>query len=99
MQRRLAAILVADVVGFSRLMGADEAGTLGHLKACEAEVIEPLVDRHAGRIVKRMGDGFLVEFASAVNAVECAAAGQAATHDAGDDIAVVVVERRAQNLL
>ena len=71
MERKLAAILAADVVGYSRLMGADEAGTLARLKACEAEVIEPAVGGHGGRIVKRMGDGYLVEFASVVAAVEC----------------------------
>ena len=78
MERRLAAILAADVVGYSALMGADEAGTLAHLKTCESEVIEPLVARFKGRIVKRMGDGYLVEFASVVAAVECALAWQAA---------------------
>ena len=77
MERRLAAILAADVVGYSRLMGVDEAGTLARLKACEAEVIEPAVSRHGGRIVKRMGDGYLVEFASVVAAAECALAWQA----------------------
>lgn len=72
MKRRLAAILAADVVGYSRLMGKDEMGTLAALKACEAEVIDPTVDNHNGRIFKRMGDGFLVVFGSAVDAVECA---------------------------
>lgn len=72
MQRRLAAILAADVVGYSRLMNKDEAGTLAALKACEAEVIEPIVEKHNGRIFKRMGDGYLAEFASAVDLVECA---------------------------
>jgi len=70
--RRLAAILVADVVGFSRMMEADEAGTLALLKRRRSEVIEPLVHSHNGRIVKLMGDGVLLEFASAVAAVECA---------------------------
>ncbi len=60
-------------------MGADEAGTLAALKACETEVIEPVVERHGGRIVKRMGDGYLVEFASVVAAVECALTWQAGT--------------------
>jgi adenylate cyclase len=72
MKRRLAAILAADVVGYSRLMSKDEAGTLAALKACEAEVIEPTVAKHNGRIFKRMGDGYLAEFASAVDLVECA---------------------------
>ena len=76
MERRLAAILAADVVGYSRLMGEDEAGTLACLKACETGVIEPAVAGHGGRIVKRMGDGYLVEFASVVAAVECAMAWQ-----------------------
>ena len=71
-QRRLAAILAADVVGYSRLMGADEAGTLAVLKARRAEVLQPIVAKHRGRVVKLMGDGVLVEFASAVDAVECA---------------------------
>jgi len=81
MERRLAAILAADVVGYTRLMGEDEAGTLARLKACEAEFVEPTVDRHGGRIFKRMGDGYLVEFASVVAAVECALAWQAETRD------------------
>jgi TolB-like protein/class 3 adenylate cyclase/Tfp pilus assembly protein PilF len=71
-QRRLAAILAADVVGYSRLMEQDEAGTLGALKARRKEVLEPLVARHQGRIFKVTGDGVLVEFGSAVNAVQCA---------------------------
>ncbi len=70
--RRLAAILAADVVGFSRLMEADEAGTLAALKARRKNVLEPLVAKHSGRIFKTTGDGVLVEFASAVNAVQCA---------------------------
>ena len=72
MERKLAAILAADVVGYSRLMGKDEAGTLVALKACEVSVIEPTIARHNGRIFKRMGDGYLAEFASAVDVVECA---------------------------
>jgi adenylate cyclase len=71
-QRRLAAILVADVVGYSRLMQLDEAGTLTTLKARRTEILQPLIAKHRGRIVKLMGDGVLVEFASAVNAVNCA---------------------------
>ena len=71
-QRRLAAILAADVVGYSRLMEQDEAGTLAVLKDRRKSVLEPLVAEHQGRIVKVMGDGVLVEFASAVNAVSCA---------------------------
>jgi adenylate cyclase len=71
-QRRLAAILAADVVGFSRLMEQDESGALATLKARRKEVLEPLVTRHQGRIFKITGDGVLVEFGSAVNAVQCA---------------------------
>ena len=76
MERKLAAILSADVVGYSRLMGEDEAGTFALLKARRKEIFQPLVARHGGRIVKLMGDGALVEFASAVAAVECAVAVQ-----------------------
>jgi adenylate cyclase len=71
-ERRLAAILVADVVGFSRLVGADEAGTLARLAALRRDIVDPSVARHAGRLFKQTGDGFLVEFASAVQAVTCA---------------------------
>jgi adenylate cyclase len=70
-QRRLAAILAADVVGYSKLIGVDEAGTLATLKRRWAQILEPLVREHNGRVVKFMGDGVLVEFPSAVNAVEC----------------------------
>src|SRR5512143_3429042 len=77
-QRRLAAILVADVVGYSRLMQLDEAGTLAALKSRRSEILQPVVSTHHGRIVKLMGDGVLVEFASAVNAVACAVEIQAA---------------------
>jgi adenylate cyclase len=72
LQRRLAAILSADVVGYSRLMGIDEPGTLARLKAMRRELIDPLIAAHSGRTVKLMGDGALVEFASAVDAVTCA---------------------------
>ncbi len=72
MERRLAAILAADVVGYSRLMGADEAGTLARLKALRRDCIDPMIAQHRGRIVKLMGDGALVEFASIVDAVRCA---------------------------
>jgi TolB-like protein/class 3 adenylate cyclase/cytochrome c-type biogenesis protein CcmH/NrfG len=73
-ERKLAAILAADVVGYSRLVGGDEAGTIARLKALRKELIEPLIDDYHGRVVKLMGDGALVEFASAVDAVECAVA-------------------------
>jgi adenylate cyclase len=71
-QRRLAAILAADVVGYSRLMAADEAGALAALKERRKRILDPLLAQYQGRIVKVMGDGVLVEFASAVNAVQCA---------------------------
>jgi adenylate cyclase len=71
-ERRLAAILAADVVGYSRLMGLDEEGTLAVLKAHRRDIIDPTISDHRGRIVKTMGDGFLVEFASAVDAARCA---------------------------
>jgi class 3 adenylate cyclase len=64
-ERRLAAILAADVAGYSRLMGADEEGTLARLKAHRREMIDPKIKEHKGRIVKTTGDGILVEFASA----------------------------------
>src|SRR5688572_33393704 len=70
--RRLAAILAADIAGYSRLMAADEVGTLEALKACRREVVDPAIAEHKGRIVKTTGDGMLVEFASAVDAVTCA---------------------------
>ncbi|RWO08090.1 MAG: hypothetical protein EOS07_17095 [Mesorhizobium sp.] len=72
MERRLAAILAVDVVGFSRLMEVDEAGTLAALKIRRKEVLRPLIAKHRGRIFKVAGDGVLVEFASAGNAVQCA---------------------------
>ena len=74
--RRLAAILAADVAGYSRLIGEDEAGTLGRLKAARARVIDPAIAEHRGRIVKTTGDGLLVEFASVVDALRCATAWQ-----------------------
>jgi adenylate cyclase len=73
-ERKLAAILAADVVGYSRLIGADETGTLSRLKTLRQEFIDPTIAEHRGRIVKLMGDGALVEFASVVDAVECGVA-------------------------
>src|ERR1700730_18102348 len=70
--RRLAAILAADLVGYSRLMGIDEEGTLERLKAHRRELIDPKIGEHHGRIVKTTGDGMLVEFPSVVDAVKCA---------------------------
>ena len=72
MPRRLAAILAADVVGYSRLMEHDEPGTLAALKAHRTNVIDPKIMEHEGRIVKLTGDGILAEFPSVVNAVACA---------------------------
>src|SRR5205807_5333670 len=73
-ERRLAAVLAADVAGYSRLMGADEVGTLAVLKAVRSELVDPEIAEHKGRIVKTTGDGMLVEFASSVDAVTCAIA-------------------------
>jgi adenylate cyclase len=70
--RRLAAILAADVAGYSRLMGADEEGTHERLQAHFAEAVHPKIAEHRGRVVKNTGDGFLAEFASVVDAVRCA---------------------------
>src|SRR6202040_1391816 len=76
--RRLAAILAADVAGYSRLMEADEEGTLERLKALRRELVDPKIAQHHGRIVKSTGDGLLVEFPSVVDAVRCAVAAQQA---------------------
>jgi len=70
--RRLAAILAADVTGYSRLIGADEGGTLECLKALRRELLEPKIAEHNGRLVKTTGDGLLVEFGSVVDALRCA---------------------------
>src|SRR6202162_1184328 len=70
--RRLAAILAADVAGYSRLMGADEEGTLAALKAIRRELGDPKIAEHRGRVVKTTGDRLLVEFASVIDAVRCA---------------------------
>jgi hypothetical protein len=72
LERRLAAILAADVVGYSRLMGEDEAGTLDRLKSLRRELVQPKITERKGRIVKLMGDGLLAEFPSVVEAVLCA---------------------------
>jgi adenylate cyclase len=71
-ERRLAAILAVDVAGYSRLMGADEEGTLAALRTVRRELCDPKIADHRGRIVKTMGDGLLLEFASVVDAVRCA---------------------------
>jgi adenylate cyclase len=80
-ERRLAAILCADVAGYSRLMGADEEGTLAALKAHRRELIDPLIAQHQGRIVKTTGDGILIEYASVVDAVRCAVVVQQGMED------------------
>jgi adenylate cyclase len=80
-ERRLAAILCADVVGYSRLMGADEEKTLAVLKGHRRELIDPLIDQHRGRIFKTTGDGMLIEFASVVDAVRCAVVVQQGIED------------------
>ena len=77
-ERRLAAILAADVAGYSRLIEADEERTLGRLKVMRAAIIDSRIAGHKGRIVKTTGDGLLVEFSSVVDAVRCAAELQAA---------------------
>src|SRR5437773_10554392 len=80
--RRLAAIMAADVVGYSRMMGADEEGTLARLKSLRRRLVDPKIEEHRGRIVKTMGDGLLVEFQSVVDAVRCADEVQRAMADA-----------------
>jgi TolB-like protein/class 3 adenylate cyclase len=86
--RRLAAILAADVAGYSRLMGADEEGTLERLKALRRELVDPKIAEHHGRIVKTTGDGMLVEFPSVVDAVRCAVVVQQAMPERNTGIAV-----------
>ena len=85
-ERRLAAILAADVAGYSRLMGADEEGTLERLKAHRRELIDPKIREHRGRIVKTTGDGMLVEFPSVVDAVRCAVEVQRAMVDRNAEV-------------
>ena len=83
MQRKLTAILSADVVGYSGLMEADETGTMERLKANRSTIFDPHVATHGGRVFKLMGDGALVEFSSVIAAVNCALAIQEATEKAG----------------
>src|SRR5262245_56548963 len=92
-QRRLAAILAADVVGYSRLMGADEAGTLAQLKSYRRELLDPKITEHQGRIVKTTGDGMLVEFPSVVDALRCVVEAQ---RDMRERNAAVPKERRIE---
>jgi TolB-like protein/class 3 adenylate cyclase len=87
-ERRLAAILAADIAGYSRLMGLDEEGTLARLKAHRRELVDPTIREHRGRIVKTTGDGMLVEFASPVEAARCAVEVQRAMLDRNADIPV-----------
>jgi adenylate cyclase len=89
--RRLAAILAAEVAGYSRLIGADEEGTLNRLKSIRAEVIDPKITEHRGRIVKTTGDGLLVEFSSVVDALRCATEIQKAM--AGGNAGIAAEER------
>src|SRR5438270_6675046 len=84
--RRLAAILAADAAGYSRLMGADEEGTLNRLKSIRAEVIDPKITEHRGRIVKTTGNGLLVEFGSVVDALRCATEWQRGMADCNADV-------------
>jgi adenylate cyclase len=86
MERKLAAILAADMVGFSRLMEADEPGTLLSLKAYHSELVDPKISEHHGRIVKLTGDGMLAEFQSVLNAVACAVAVQRSIADRNQGI-------------
>ncbi|MES1198921.1 MAG: adenylate/guanylate cyclase domain-containing protein [Pseudomonadota bacterium] len=85
-KRRLAAIMAVDVVGYSRLMEVDEAGTLARLKTHRLELVDPSIERHQGQIIKTMGDGLLVEFASVLNAVTCAAEIQSRMARRNDDV-------------
>ena len=85
--RRLAAILAADIVGYSRMMAADESGTLARLKAMRSEILDGEITNHSGRMVKTTGDGFLVEFASVVDAVQCAINVQGAMAARAADVA------------
>jgi adenylate cyclase len=96
--RRLAAILAADVAGYSRLMGADEEGTLQRLKAVRAELVDPKIDEHNGRIVKTTGDGLLVEFGSVVDAMRCATQWQAAMAERSQPIDTRIEFRIGVNL-
>src|SRR5207248_1088098 len=86
MERRLTAILAADVVGYSRLMGSDEAGTLAALKAVRSDLIERKISEHQGRVVKLTGDGMLIEFPSVVSAVACATEVQRGVGERNGDV-------------
>src|SRR3954464_14807053 len=92
-ERRLAAILAADVAGYSRLIGEDEEGTLRALRSLRRELIDPVIAAHRGRVVKTTGDGMLVEFASVLDALRVAAAVQ---RDIAARNAEIAVERRIE---
>ena len=89
--RKIAAILAADVVGFSRMAGTDEDGTLARLRALRGDLIDPTVAAHNGRVFKRTGDGVLIEFRSVVDAVRCAIAVQ---NSMAERFSAVPAERR-----
>jgi len=91
--RRLAAILAADVAGYSRLIEADEEGTLNRLRSIRADIIDPKITQHRGRIVKTTGDGLLVEFSSVVDALRCATEIQSGM---ADDNAEIAAEKRIE---
>jgi adenylate cyclase len=97
-ERRLAAVLAADVVGYSRLMGTDELGTLRTLNEFRLELIEPSIAASKGRIVKTTGDGILVEFADAVDAVTCAMAVQSKMRERNESAAQVITFRIGINI-
>jgi adenylate cyclase len=86
-QRKIAAILAADVVGFSRLTGVDEDRTLARLRALRSDVIDPTIAVHHGRVVKRTGDGLIVEFRSVVDAMRCAIEVQSAMSECNAGVA------------
>lgn len=98
-ERRLAAVLAADVAGYSRLMGADEEGTLAGLKAVRRTLVDPAIAAHRGRIVKTTGDGMLVEFASAVDAVHCDIAARDLLLPYGDVVIVLSTVLRIKRTL
>jgi TolB-like protein/Flp pilus assembly protein TadD len=97
-ERRLAAVLAADVAGYSRLMGSDEVGTLAALKVLRRELVDPAISAHNGRIVKTTGDGMLVEFASAVDAVTCAVAVQSKMAERNNNAAQSIIFRIGINV-
>ena len=98
MEHRLAAIMITDIVGYSRLMEADEAGTLQRLKSWRSAVLEPIVQARRGRIIKNMGDGTLIEFASALSAMQAAVELQARMRDSGSETDEPIVLRIGINL-